>query len=178
MKSVIAPNSESSIPPLEKDDILIVDDADKANVLNGFFRDQTIINDNGVELPHFDSYNVLSELSSLHITPDEIETVFKSLPVGKAAGPHGINNRILLELAKELSVPFCCLFNRSFQIGEFPDYWKRAHVSLIAKGGNRSSPISLLCNPEKCFERVVFKHLYNLFHDNQILTSLQTGSST
>ena len=77
LKSVIAPNSKSSIPPLEKDGMLIVDDADKANVLNVFFffRDQTIINDNGVELPQFDNYNVLSELSSLHLTPVEIETV-------------------------------------------------------------------------------------------------------
>ena len=133
LKSVIAPNSKSSIPPLEKDGILIVDDVDKANVLNDFFRDQTIINDNGVELPQFDNYNVLSELSSLHLTPDEIETVLKSLPVGKAAGPDGINSRILRELARELSVPFCCLSNRSLQIGEFPDCWKRAHVSPIAK---------------------------------------------
>ena len=104
MKSVIAPNSKSSIPPLEKDGILIVDDVDKANVLNDFFRDQTIINDNGVELPQFDNYNVLSELSSLHLTPDEIETVLKSLPVGKAAGPDGINNRILRELARVCSL--------------------------------------------------------------------------
>ena len=160
--------------------MLIVDDADKAKFLNDFFRDQTKINDNGVELPQFDNYNVLSELSSLHLTPVEIETVFKSLPVGKAAGPDSINNRVLRKLASELSVPFCCLFNRSLQIGEFPDYWKRVHVSPIAKSGNRASPskycpISLLCNPEKCFERVVFKHLYNHFHDNQILTLLQSG---
>ena len=87
--------------------MLIVDDADKANVLNDFFRDQKIINDNGVELPQFDNYNVLSELSSLHLTPVEIETVFKSLPVDKATGPGGINNCILRELASELSVPFC-----------------------------------------------------------------------
>ena len=106
--------------------------------------------------------------------------MFKSLPVGKAAGPDGINNRILRELARKLFVPFCCLFNRSLQIGENPDYWKQTHVSPIAKRGKRSSPsnyrpISLLCNPEKCFERVVFKHLYNHFHDNQIFTSLQSG---
>ena len=53
-------------------------------------------------------------------------------------------------------------------------------MSPIAKGGDRASPsnyrpISLLCTPEKCFERVVFKHLYNHFHENQILTSLQSG---
>ena len=53
-------------------------------------------------------------------------------------------------------------------------------MSPIAQGGDRVSPsnyrpISLLCTPEKCFERVVFKHLYNHFHENQIFTSLQSG---
>ena len=91
-----------------------------------------------------------------------------------------MNNRVLRELATELSVPFCSLFNRSLQIGAFPENWKRSHVTPIAKGGERSSPsnyrpISLLCTPEKRFERVVFKHIYTHFHENHILTSLQSG---
>ena len=36
--------------------------------------------------------------SSLIITPEEIELVLKSLPVGKAVGSDGINNRILREI--------------------------------------------------------------------------------
>ena len=180
MKKVIAPNSKNSISLLEKDGIVTDDDTEKANVLNDFFLDQTLINDNDVELPQFDNYDVLSEQSFIYITPDEVETVLKFLPLGKAAGPDGINNRVLRELSRELSSPFCCLFNHSLQIGEFPDNWKRSNMSPIAKGGDRASPsnyhpISLLCTPEKCFERVVFKHLYNHFHENQILTSLQSG---
>ena len=180
LKSVIAPNSKNSVPPLIKDGTIADDETDKANILNDFFRDQTLIDDNGVDLPQFESYDVLSELNSIHITPDEVKTVLKSLPLGKAAGPDGINNRVLRELAIELSVPFCSLFNRSLQIGAFPENWKRSHVTPIAKGGERSSPsnyrpISLLCTPEKCFERVVFKHIYTHFHENHILTSLQSG---
>ena len=136
------------------------------------------MDDHGVELPPLDSYNVLSELSSLQITPNEVESVLKSLPLGKASGPDGINNRVLRELCRELSVPFCSLFNRSLHTGEFPEIWKRSHVTPIAKGGNRASPSNyrpLLCTPEKCFERVVFKHLYKHFNENHILTPLQSG---
>ena len=84
------------------------------------------------------------------------------------------------ELSRELSVPFCSLFNRTLPTGEFPDIWKRSHVTPIAKGGYRASPsnyrpISLLCTPGKCFERVVFKHLYKHFKENHILTPLQSG---
>ena len=50
---------------------------------------------------------VHSDFSSLQLTPSEVETVLKSLPIGKAAGPDGINKRILRELDVEPSVPFC-----------------------------------------------------------------------
>ena len=38
-------------------------------------------------------------------TPDEVESIQNALPLGKAAGPDGINNRILRELSKELAPP-------------------------------------------------------------------------
>ena len=50
----------------------------------------------------------------------------------------------------------------------------------IPKSGDRSAlshrrPVSLLCTIEKSFERAVFKHFYNHLHENNILTSLQSG---
>ena len=69
-------------------------------------------------------YNVQYQLSALVITPDEVESVLKCLPVGKAAGPDGISNRVLRELSVELSFPFCRLFSHSLQSGVFPDNWK------------------------------------------------------
>ena len=180
LKSVISPSSKQSLPPLEHNGLSITEDAAKTNILNDFFRDQTLINDNGIELPDITPHSVHSQLSSLIVTPEEVKSVLKSLPVGKAAGPDGISNRVLRELSVELSNPFCSLFNCSLQTGVFPDTWKLSNVTPIDKGGNRSSPknyrpVSLLCNPEKLFERVVFKHLYNHLNENQILTPLQSG---
>ena len=70
------------------------------------------------------NYDIENELSSIILTPAEIEIVLKSLPVGKAVGPDGISNKILRELSGELSLPFCSLFNQSLQTGVFPDCWK------------------------------------------------------
>ena len=36
-------------------------------------------------------------------------------------------------------------------------------------------PVSLLCTSEKIFQRTVFKHIYNHFQGNNILTPLQSG---
>lgn len=181
LKYFISPTTNSSIPPLEHDGIIYSDDTDKANLLNNFFRDQTLLDERNAVLPRINKYvaeNV--SFSSLNITPFEIESVLKSLPVGKAVGPDGINNRILREIANEFSAPFCALINLSLQQGIVPDIWKVSHVCPIYKKDDPTlvsnyRPISLLNALDKVAERVVFKHLYNHFRDNNILTPLQSG---
>ena len=79
-----------------------------------------------------------------------------------------------------MSYPICSLLNHSLRLGIFPDIWKDAFVSPIPKGGNAASvskyrSISLLSCLEKVPERVIFKHPYNHFRDNDILSHLQSG---
>ena len=179
LKSFISPSSNSSIPTLEKDGLIFTDETDKANVLNDFFRDQTILDDQHAPIPNIEPYTD-NTLSSLVITPLEVESIMKCLPLGKAVGPDGINNRILRECSRELSHPLCFLLNHSLSLGIFPATWKDAMVCAIYKKGDMSSvsnyrPISLLSCLEKVAERAVFKHLYNHLHENSILTPLQSG---
>ena len=78
IKTVISPNSSNSLPPLDKHGQKITDDLEKANTLNDYFRDQTLINDFNVEVPpgviHF---NVVHELRSLILTPADKEVILK-----------------------------------------------------------------------------------------------------
>ncbi len=69
------------------------------------------------------------------ISPIEVSDVLKTLPIGKASGPDAINNRILRELASELSLPLCDLFNASLSTSYFPKSWKDANVSPLFKSG-------------------------------------------
>ncbi|MCW4285900.1 MAG: reverse transcriptase domain-containing protein [Candidatus Thiodiazotropha taylori] len=179
LKSFITPSQNSSVPTLEKDGTIYSDETEKANILNNFFRDQTLLNDQNSRVPIIACY-VNSLLSSLNITPLEVESVLKSLPLGKAVGFDDINNRILREIAQELSFPLCSLINHSLRLGIFPDTWKDALVCPIFKGGDQAAvtnyrPISLLSCLEKVPERIIFKHLYNHLHDNSVLTPLQSG---
>ena len=148
LKSFISPVEKSSVPTLEKDGCVYSDYTDKANILNNFFGDQTLLDDSNTRIPNIACY-VHNILSSLTITPPEVESILKSLPLGKAVGQDGINNRILGGLADELSNPLCSLINQSLRIGIFPDSWKDVHVCPIFKGGDSASvsnyrPISLL----------------------------------
>ena len=65
-----------------------------------------------------------STLSSIVLTPNEVQLLLKSLPMGKASGPRGINKRIL----KEISLPLCTLFTLSLQTGTVPKSYKEGNV--------------------------------------------------
>ena len=180
LKYFTSSGQKSTIPPLQSNGDLIIDDTEKANLLNDYFRDQTLLNDINVEVPVINDYPVTSYLDELNLNNDEVRLVLKSLPVGKASGPDDINNRILKELADQLATPFCSIFNQSIHDDKVPEIWKKAHVSPIQKMEDKSlvsnhRPISLLSNVDKVFERVIFKHLYNHLLDNSILTAFQSG---
>ena len=179
LKPFITTSQNSSVPTLEKDGNIYSDETDKANVLNNFFRDQTLLNDQNASISNIACY-VNRFLSNLVITPLEVESVLKFLPLGKAVGSDDVNNRILREIAHELSYPLCSLINQSLRLGIFPDTWKDALVCPNFKGADPASvtnyrPISLLSCLEKVPERIIFKHLYNHLHDNGVLIPLQSG---
>ena len=105
LKSFISPASKSSLPPIEQNGTIYTDDQDKAHLLNDFFRDQTVLNDQNAVLPNITPYNVTSSLETVTLTSLDVESVLKILVLGKASGPNGLNNRILKELAHEISAP-------------------------------------------------------------------------
>ena len=121
-----------------------------------------------------------SELNTIVLTPLEVESVLKTLTAGKASGSNGPNNRILKELSSDLAFPFCSLFNQSLEAGNLPVSYKEANVCPILKKGDLSvvsnrRPISLLIAEIKVFERLIFKYLHNHLHDNNLLSSFQSG---
>ena len=119
-------------------------------------------------------------LKSIALTTDEVESVLKIVPVGKTSGPSGLSNRILRELSHELSIPYCSLFNQSFNTGSVPSSYKEANICPVPKKGDLSvlsnhRPISLLNSEDKVFERLIFEHFYNHLRDNNLFSSLQSG---
>ena len=181
LKTFIIPCTKSSIPPLEFNNVIYTDECDKANILNSYFQSQTLLNEEKAVLPNLPDIDRLnSHLDNIVFTKLEVESVLKTLVVGKASGPNGLSNRILRELASEISTPFCALFNQSLRTGSFPTPYKEASVCPVPKKGDLSivsnyRPISLLNSECKVFERLVFKYLFNHLQHNNLLTSLQSG---
>ena len=119
-------------------------------------------------------------MNNIHITHTDVLDVLRTLSVGKASGPDGIDNRILVEAASQLVNPLCRLFNLCLDKSALPSSWKRSHVCPILKKGDPSipsnyRPVSLLNTMEKVFERIIFKYVYNHLHVHRFFTSSQSG---
>ena len=158
LKHVLKPDQTNTIPPLHKDGQTYSDDINKANVFNNLFIEQTLLDDSQANPP--ETLTIPDQnLDSLSVTPDEVKQVLKSFPLGKAAGPDLINNRILKELSEPLSLPLCDLFNCSLSSGNVPKILKQANVTPIYKKNEPSDvsnyrPISLLSTVGKVLENM------------------------
>ena len=151
------PSQSSSVPPLYKDDIFYTEEDDKATLMNNFFVAQTELDETQATFPP-DITLPEHSLNFLSTSPFEVETMLKSLQLGKATGPDAINNRVLKELAKPLSFPLSDLFNFSLTSGKVPLIWKEANVTPMFKKDDPSvvsnyRPISLLSTVGKVLEK-------------------------
>ncbi len=94
LKYFISENEQKTIPPLQHNGTVVDDNIEKANVLNNFFRDQTILPDQPSNIPTIPPYTVSHSLDSITLNEIDIRTLLSNLPLGKASGPDGVNNRI------------------------------------------------------------------------------------
>ena len=124
----------SLFPPIYNDDVVYLEDADKVNIMNEFFVDQTKLNESNASLPS-DIPLSQYDLSSISTTLEEDEKILKSLKLGKASGSDLINNKILNRIeylpsnnTLPLSFPLSDLFNVSLATDKVPSTWKETNA--------------------------------------------------
>jgi hypothetical protein len=82
-----------------------------------------------------------------------------------------ISHRMLKATMHVIAKPLCTLFNRSLKDCIFPFKWKMANVIPLFKTDDPTilsnyRPVSLSSCVAKVMERVIFKYMYNFYHDN------------
>ena len=179
LKSFIKPSNSVTIPPLLHENTYVADSDEKANLLNSYFVEQTVLDEHLANLPEPDDTNDPT-LNNIVFSPTEVKDILYSLKLGKATGQDNINNRIVKEAALPLANPLCDLFNYSMSKSICPNIWKEANVSPIYKKDDQSlasnyRPISLLSAVGKVMEKVIHKHMFNFLKDHEVLTRLQSG---
>ena len=104
---------------------------EKTNLFNGYFESQTLLDDYGKKVPPLDL--PVHILDAIHLNANEVCSILKTLPLGKACGPDSINNRIMKETAESISEPLTNLFNKSLETSRVPDILSRKrNLTLFA----------------------------------------------
>ncbi|KAK3095789.1 hypothetical protein FSP39_019145 [Pinctada imbricata] len=180
IKSLLNGNKQSNDFPtmIYEGEAAFTDDS-KCDLFNDYFCSVSSNCDENHDLPNFDS-RTDAEIHNVDITAQEIIDQIKILDPKKACGPDVFSHIMLKKVCNAIAFPLSIIFNKSIELGKFPSHWKHAHVLPIHKKGDKSTPsnyrpISLLSCIGKLFERVMFKHLYNHLHANNLLYDLQSG---
>jgi len=93
-------------------------------------------------------------------SPSEVLQAIKGLRVGKAAGPNGVQKRVLKYLSNRALTFLTKVFNAVLRRQYFPPAWKHARVVSILKLGKNPTlpssyrPIGLLDNTGKLFGKI------------------------
>jgi hypothetical protein len=111
---------------------------------------------------------------------EEITDIVHNLKSNKASGPDGLAPKVLKHIIPCLVAPLTLLFNKSFELGVFPNELKIAKISPIFKGEDKElvmnyRPISVLPVLSKVLERLMYNRLLNYFDQNDLLTNKQFG---
>ena len=163
VRQVTGRSQRSEIPdlvePLSKRTISVA--RDKASLFNEFFVQQTRLGVPASEKADIESLET-NPVSFTHLrtTPCEVFKILSTLQTNKAAGIDHIPASLLRFCARGIACSLTCLFNRSFELAQFPKSWKIALVVPIHKKGSLSDPgnyrpIALLPIVSKIIERLV-----------------------
>ena len=168
------------IAPLKTaDDKLLINDTDKANLLNSYFK-SVFTQDDG-SLPTF-APRLPDDacISDIQISPDIIYRILKKLKTNSAAGPDGLPPIFYHHTAQSLAFPLSILFRTLIDTHSIPDEWRTAIITPKFKKGSPSDPanycpISLTCTCCKILESMITSQVLQFLHDHHLITKHQHG---
>ena len=170
----------TSMPPiLSSEGNILIDDTSKANAFNTFFSEASKLNQAESSLPVDDS-PISNTLETISVSEKEVQDQIRLLNANKSYGPDGISPKFIKLAGNSLVKPLTKLYNLSLSSGKVPKLWKQANVVPLHKKDSKQvmgnyRPVSLLSILGKILERIVFKHVYNHFRDNFLLSVWQSG---
>ena len=173
-------SNRESIGPLKVNDTLVEDDQDIADNLNNFFS-SVFTSEDLSNLPTLNNMKEnITPLLSVPISKSLVKDKLLKLKPLSAPGPDGVNPRILIELADELSEPLSIIFNLALTNSSVPSVWKQANVTPIFKKGTKSSPgnyrpvslTSIIC---KVMESIIRDQIVRHLAENSLIFQSQHG---
>ena len=173
-------HTNTQLPPLlNNNGELLLDPADKANLLNTQFSKVFLRDDNSsVELSSL--FPNIINMPDVFITAEDVASSIRSLKNSVSRTPDCIPAFFLRKTSKSLAKHLANLFNVSLKLGKVPVIWKSALVVPIFKKGQKNNPgnyrpISLTSVICRILEHIIHKKITDHLIRNNLLSDIQHG---
>ena len=181
VNQLLGRGNDSSYPPVKNPNSneFVSDSKQKACLFNEFFLSHSAIDSSKARLPAVQMESEI-KLSDIFVTDQEVKDLINILDTSKSTGCDEISPKLVHKAGDSIVSPLTRLFNLCLHKNKIPSLWKKANVIPIHKKDekdvlNNYRPISILPVLSKIFERVIFKHVYNFFHEHKLFSIHQSG---
>ena len=119
-------------------------------------------------------------MGDIRTTEDEVRKILLKLKVDKSPGPDNIHPYFLKETANKLASPLNIIFNKSLELSELPDEWKKGKITALFKKGSKKvasnyRPVSLTSIVCKCLEKIVRERIISFMKNEKLFSNRQYG---
>jgi len=170
--------SSPGISPLRREDgTLVIEDQEKASLLNEFFASVFTVDDNINQSfqPRTDK-----KKSEVEFTAVRVMQALKKLPNKMSRSPDNLPAFLLKKTALGICEPLSEIFSLSFESGVLPSYWLTADVCAIFKKGATSKPgnyrpVSLTSVCCRVMESIIKQEVVDYLLKHKLISKHQHG---
>ena len=119
-------------------------------------------------------------ITDVGFTVETVKERLLELNPNKAAGPDGVEGRLLKECADKLAPVLHQIYRKSLDEAEVPGLWKEAEIVPIHKGGSKAvmanfRPVALTSIVCKVLERIICLTILAFLAANELISQQQHG---
>jgi hypothetical protein len=166
------------IQQLRDEGILKAESKDKANILGKQF-ESVFTQEDTSHIPVKSSLPYPS-MPKIQVQRKGVEKLLQNINSNKAAGPDKLPDRVLKEMASEISTVLTHIFNQSLATGQLPKDWIQANIVPVYKKGDKTRAenyrtVSLTSIACKLLEHIVVSGVLKHTDKYKILSVFQHG---
>jgi len=186
LNDTVGTGQKPNVTKIKHNDVIIEDQKIIADKFNDYF--VNIGQNLAKNIPNIANKSIKDTLPepnkySMFLTPctaDEITNTVKSLKNSKGIGVDGFSTSVIKQIIPFISNPLSTIFNKSFELGIFPQQLKLAKVTPVYKSDEKMlvcnyRPISVLPVFSKILEKLMYTRLENFVIKYKILCENQFG---
>ncbi|GAB0207209.1 mitochondrial enolase superfamily member 1 [Grus japonensis] len=168
-------------PLLNEVGALVMEDTEKAELLNAFFASVFTAKASPQETQTLEVGGKVWRKEDLPLVEeDRVREHLGKLDIHKSMGPDGMHSRVLRELADVIAMPLSIIFKRSWRTGEVREDGRKANVTPVFKKGKEEDPgnyrpVSLTSIPGKVMEQLILGVISKHVEEKVVIGSGQHG---